>query len=390
MRSWRLPERSEPFHVWTDLEVVLSFNGPQILFVGREDDGLYLSVASDEGPRSTRWLRSRISRLEKSALMVGAITVRACILKPEIWVVDTNLSGDVIMEWCVGPDALTEADLPSTDSFLPEEILAEHLSIVRQPSVTLDSADIIDHAIGFRVLADLLQQLQRLWNAIGQSILGGSTAKGPVPQHIVQRTELMLDGLVPGSVGLQLRPADAVLFREIAEQYGRLVRASDDPTQLRLVLRELKARVHATYADYISAVQRHNVEVFTRWDRRSTFLSAAIAARVEPVLGAVEDTQQERVEVRGYFNGFNLREADFEFVDPESQERYQGRVSARVLRSSVRVVIGPSFDYLVELSIVTTQGIGGSPRHLIGLESIRSGPVEPAANHDPADDGRSA
>ncbi len=371
MRQWDIPPSSVPAHKWTDVEVLLSFNGPQIVLVDG-GDGLYLSVASDEGPRSTRWLRARISPLERQALLFGATTVRECILKSDIWIVDTNRSGEPISEAHATAEMLLDIDLPSHDSFLPNELVAAHKLVAEQPKVFLDGLPIVNHGIGFHALADLLKQLQRLWDAIGQNLLGESTAKGPVPFGVTSRTELVLDGLVPGSVGLQLRPTDVVLFDDIARQYDRLVASSDDPGQLRSILRELKARVRATYADYLAVVRRHGVEVFTRWNHQGTYLSPTIAARVEPALDAVEGTQEERVEVHGYFNGFNLRDGGFEFVDPRTQERYQGRASARALRGAVRIVIGPSSDYVVELSILTSHGLGGSPRHFIELESIRS------------------
>lgn len=371
--SWRLPNPQLPSHRWRDIDVLLEFNGPQLVLVDG-GDGVYLSVASDESERTTRWLRSRLSPLEQKALLSGATTVREAIIKSEIWVVDTDRAGEVIMEAAVAPDALSEDDLPTADSVLPDETLQAHRSDMPAPAVFLDGPAVSDHAIGFRALADILQQIQRLWNAIGQTLLGRSTAKGPVPQDIVHRTELMLGNLVPGSVGLRLRPVDEQLFTDIAQQYARLILASGDQVQLGAVLRELKARVRATYADYLNTLQKHRVEVLTRWERQGIFISSTMAARIEPALESVDAGQEERFEARGYFIGFNQRGADFEFMDPDSDEHYKGRVSPEVLRSPVLIVIGPSKRYVVGISIITAHSVGGSPRNFITLESVQECP----------------
>lgn len=367
--SWRLPDPLAPSHRWRDVDVLLEFNGPQLVLVDG-GDGVYLSVASDESEGSTRWLRSKLSPLERKALLSGATTVREAIIKPEIWVVDTDRAGKVIMETAVAPEALSEDDLPTVDSVLPDETLEAHGGDMPAPAVFLDGPAVSDHAISFRALADTLQQIQRLWNAIGQTLLGRSTAKGPVPQDIVHRTELMLGELVPGSVGLRLRPVDEQLFADIAQQYARLVSASGDHFQLGIVLRELKARVRATYTDYLDTLRKHRVEVLTRWDRHGIFISSAMATRIEPALEFVDTGQEERFEVRGHFIGFNQRDAEFEFVDPDNQERYKGRVSPKVLRSPVLIVIGPSRRYVAWISIITAHSVEGSPRHFITLETV--------------------
>lgn len=381
--SWRLPDRLMPSHKWRDIDVLLEFNGPQLVLV-QSGDGLYLSVASDESARTTRWLRTRISPLELKALFSGATTIRESILKPQIWVVDTNRADEVIMETMVTPDMLSDDDLPTVDSVLPDETRDAHQVDLPTPAIFLDGPGVQYHAIGFRTLADILHQIQRLWNAIGQTLLGRSTAKGPVPQDIVYRTELMLGDLVPGSVGLRLRPVDEALFTDIANQYSRLVSASGDHEQLGAILRELKSRVRATYADYLDALQRHKVEILARWDRHGIFISPTMAARIEPALDFVDTGQEERFEVQGHFIGFNQRDADFEFADLDSGERYKGRVAPKVLRSSVLIVIGPSRRYVAEISIITSHSVEGSPRHFVTLESVTEAPSSNVRSGDDA------
>lgn len=368
--TWRLPEPERARRHWQLIEVLLAFNGPQLTLV-RADDGDYLSVASDESARATRWLRARVSPLERRALLQGGVTVRELLWKPALWVVDTNRAGETIQEFVVQAHQLHEDELPEPDSFLPPEAQDEvGRATASAPVFFLDNPSLQTHAITFRVLADVMQQIQRLWTAMGQMLLGRSTATGPVAQDIVQRTELLLGDLIEGSVGLRVQPADADLFSLIGEKYAGLVAAGADPEALSRALSPLGARVRATYADYLATLQKHRMEVLACWDRSSILMTPAVAARIEPSLDRLGKANEERFEVTGYFTGFNQRDADFELVDPESDERYRGRVSPNVLRSDVVIVIGPSRTYRVGVSIVTAHSMVGSPRHYITLEWI--------------------
>lgn len=101
---------------------MIGFNGPQLVLV-EGSDGEYLSVAADEDRHAVRWLRSLISRTELRALLAGRTTVRECILKPNIWVVDADRStGKVLMEAKLTPDDLSDDDLPTADSYLAEVV----------------------------------------------------------------------------------------------------------------------------------------------------------------------------------------------------------------------------------------------------------------------------
>jgi len=126
MRStWNLSNPSSPTGSWTEREVLLAFNGPQLVVL--ESDGkLYLSVASDADETATRWLRSPITPAEFNALVSGTTTVRDCILKPEILVVDTDADGHSLKEFRVAPGDLSEDDLPASDSVLPDDVVAMH------------------------------------------------------------------------------------------------------------------------------------------------------------------------------------------------------------------------------------------------------------------------
>jgi len=138
MRStWPLPDNrliEMREHQWLPMEVIIEFNGPQLEIVKSGNDE-YLGVASDEEGDIVRWLRSKISATEKRSLLCGETTIRDCILKPEIWVVDTRSDGSVTLEAKVSPDQLSSADLPADDSFLPDDLIRAYISTPRHPGI---------------------------------------------------------------------------------------------------------------------------------------------------------------------------------------------------------------------------------------------------------------
>lgn len=128
--TWNLGNPSSPTRTWTEREVLLAFNGPQLVVL--ESGGeLYLSVASDADETATRWLRSPITAAEYNALVSGTTTVRNCILKPEIRIVDTDDEGRPLREFRAAPKDLCEDDLPARDSVLPDDVVAMHEATAR-------------------------------------------------------------------------------------------------------------------------------------------------------------------------------------------------------------------------------------------------------------------
>lgn len=121
--SWRLPNARVSLHDWNEKDVILDFNGPQLVLL--ESEGrLYLSVASDADEEFVRWLRAPISNHEYRALLAGETTVLECIRKPEILVVDTDQYGTPTAEYSVSADSLNDENLPLAGSVLPDEIVS--------------------------------------------------------------------------------------------------------------------------------------------------------------------------------------------------------------------------------------------------------------------------
>ena len=371
--TWKLPEeRNLLIHQWTEHDVLLEFNGPQLATL-ISDDKLYLSVASDASDDRIRWLRAPISEMELKALLLGATTVRECILKSDILVVDTDFNGKPITEVIATPDLLSDVDLPSLGSFLPEEITSTYTRSLTKPAFFLNGPAITDHSVGFRVLSDLIEQIQRLWNAIGQTVISTATAKGSVSSHVLSETELRLTSLVPGSVGLEISVPNEQLFEEIAASYRHLLMASGSPQLLKGKLHSLRTRVRSAFSDYLTVIQRHNIEVLAQWSGHAAFVSPSTAARVASALKYVDGVEEERFTVVGHFIGFHIDHATFEFVDlVDEATKYEGNVSPRVLRiPDLNIAVGRTETYEVELVLYTWLQAGGPMKQSTTLEAVK-------------------
>lgn len=386
--GWNLPNAELATKAWTELEVLLEFNGPQLVKV-RSDDRDYLSVASDEDDACVRWLRAEVSKVEYDALLRGATTVRECLLKPTVWVVDADADGLPLRQWRTPSGALHEEDLPSPLSLLPEDVIAAHRIPVELPVFAIDGPGIAGATLGFRPLADLTQTLQRLWDALGQALVGQATAKGRVSSAIAAATEIRLGAVVPGSVGLQVEAADPATFGRVAAEYRRLLLAVGDPCRFRELLLGYKSRVRAALADYLDAVDRHDVEVLAIWSDGAAYVSSATARRTAATMRFAGGEEEERFRTVGYFVGFSLREARFDLIEGEDGERYEGTVAPQLLSSlDCEIVLGPAASYDVGLSVTTFKATGAAAKQAYVLVSLAPAAVASVSMNGPNTTGR--
>lgn len=328
---------------WGDEFVLLEFNGPQLTLVDRGPDQQFLSMASDEEFESgvVRWLRVPISRLEKEALLIGAMSVREVFSKPIITVVDIDSTGSIILEGAVGRAALTELDLPAPDSVLPEEITGRFQVYRPNPVIILDGSGVRENTISIRALSGVLDPLQRLWDAIGQALYSRSVkSKGKVQAVISARTELMAQAFRPGSFEVSLQPADEAMFREVAEQYKHLaISASGDLSSTGM--KRFSPRVQAVFRQFVRATARFKIDVFAKWDASGAMLTKHSSERMlQAIDNTSSDATEEEFETTGFFVGYNAREKSCEFSVLESGEAIRAEVSREASQRHPEVVVG--------------------------------------------------
>lgn len=210
--TWKLPTKGTPAHPWALREVVLEYEGPQVTIVDGPG-GIYVSVATDADDELIRWLRAPISTVEYKALFAGAVSLRDCIRRGQIYVVDESHDGEAVEQFRISCEELTEADLPTAESYLPSDVFksveidgqVDALGLagldVKSPSKRTIRTNLIfkgEPVVGSRGVKSsfAMKATEAYVDAI--SALGAARKGGP------RHTEVFIVGTVAGSFGFEL------------------------------------------------------------------------------------------------------------------------------------------------------------------------------------------
>ena len=361
---------------WTEEETLLEFDGPQLQILSRAG-ARFLSVAADEVGGTTRWIRVPLSATEEEALKRGAAGTFHVLEGKEFVITDVGPDGAVTAEAALERDRVPPAVLPGPDSFLPHEVIASFSLPVREPAFRLDGPNVARQEIPFSILGDVTTAVQRLWNALGQSLEGTATAAGRVPAALANRTELRLRGVSGGSVVLHLEPGDAELFPEVATTFARITRSSGSPRTAAETLRALPPRVWSAYTGLSAALAASDTALLAVWGRGAAYLGPGSARRVREVGRVVLEEPAETVRAVGYFSEFDLK-GKFRFEDIFDGEVYEGRVSDQIVRRlDQNVSVGSQTTYRATLSLFHSSALVGEPRPICVLEDFEAATSAP-------------
>lgn len=203
--------------------VLVEYNGPQIV-IADSSSGKYLGVAADEDETAVRWIYAPITSVELRALAGGAATTKDVIVKPKVYVVDTDHSENVINVWTCDATTLDDGNLPDRGALLPKaarEALLATVPAIAGPAICLEQVATPSKGVFFRALSDVLSSFQRLWNAIAQAVsTGGPKERGRWTAELSGRATLSLaarrdrltcdargaDRSIPIRIGIQAFP----------------------------------------------------------------------------------------------------------------------------------------------------------------------------------------
>lgn len=352
-------------------DVLIEYEGPHVALLRRaERDHIAVRFDSDEGV--IRWLEAAVTRTELDALYSRATTLRRALHKREAWIVDTAEDMTCLASWRVNGQELPEEALPGPASFLPVGFMEvdESAPVSDGVSLRLDGGGVHVHNIGIRSLASILDTFQRLWSAVAQALETEPTPKGPIGGDIECRAMLAFAAAAPGSVVLNLEATDAGLSARVAEAFQRLV--NHEPRALPLEERDqLGGRVSARFAEFLSAVSRSNVEVFTQWRGGSSFVAPHFARALQPFSREDQEATVEILPVmEGHFVSYNEKNRRFAFVDTRHGASYTGRVAINVVERHAGITVGAEARYSATIQV---SELAGQLSHLM-IDLERSAP----------------
>lgn len=338
----------------TNIQVLAEYNGPQIVLVTASDMlNPLLGVAADEDEDFVRWIAAPITHAERLALADGVLPTRSVFLKHEVIVIDVDHTERPRRAWEAAH--LSDDDLPREDVVLPRSarsLLAEPLPAI--PEMSIDRLGSAKAGIPVRPLASILDVLQRLWNALVQSIaVDVPTDRGPIRADLTDRAALSVTGGRVGSLILELSPADPLVFNEVSQTFNKLVGAGYNPEALAIEFNRLGPRVQARYGEFLSVLQKHDLQLLTRWSKGSFFLGSHLTQRILTAFPKAVVGEPRTTPVLGYFVAYDTRQRTFEFHDTEGDENYKGAVHSDVLDASDAVSVGSGAMYTAHIEVVT-------------------------------------
>ncbi|WP_405121634.1 DUF6575 domain-containing protein [Pseudomonas petroselini] len=301
----------------TFFEVFEFFDFPR-LFTCRNRSGSFFLVVStyDDGERF-EWLYLPISIDRINTLIDRRMNLNQAFLLPEdgyLAKVETNFYGVGLVEF-IFPEQVPLDDLPTENAFLKSTTRKKYglgaidaeeaaLSSNRETyNIHLYPVDTNLPEIGIRSLGHMLITSQELVDALGQTVEGNVTVKGPIPAAVLDKTRLNACQIFEGSFGIQFKSNLNVelfsnsLLAESLQLMMVLMLAGDDEDQLSNQLHLLRARVTSKYRAFLKEVKMLGSPIKIEWGSPNKELSKSVTLSREQVDKAYEIVSQIEVDM---------------------------------------------------------------------------------------------
>lgn len=218
---------------------------------------------------------------------------------------------------------------------------------VAELALRFDGEPVQGDTVEASFLSEFLGCLQKLVSALGQALAARPTARGNIPESVMEQTRLRLASVRAGSFTVALvGEAHPNLFGESLiqdafENLHSLIEAGDNAEGLADLLSRLGGRVQGHYAAVLSTLTsaNANVELETWLDattRRLATVSAVHARNIADALSLLQREEERPQRLRGRLIGLLQHKAQFEFQYPDTQEVIAGNVLPDALRKAVQ------------------------------------------------------
>ena len=328
--------------------VLQYYDGPRLTLQRSRAGQLYLAWWSDSDGRTERWVFLPLSEPRLHDILSGHVPSLEGLSNPEdgyLLVADIDSdSGAVVRTSMTEAAALPSDSLPLEGARLsipvPEDI--SRLP-TRDRAHTLDvlllgAASDETGRFGAKVVAQVIGNIQRLVDALGQVKSEVPTRKGGISTEVLTWTRLDLVSTYAGSLGLRFETNQEddmfsrSLTRSSLEGLYDLIEVSDRLDGLTSQLSVLRTRVAKRYSDFLSTIGSSVSEASLRWSqpgnartREFTITRESAQIIVEQIAIATSKIE-DNLSLEGILVAGNMRTLRFEFKTLEHDERYDGQV----------------------------------------------------------------
>ena len=363
-----------PWKAFSFDRVLQYYDGPRLLLKRSKTQQLYLAWWSDSDESTERWIYLPVSEHRLQEILAGEISSLDGLTAPEdghLFVVDNDLSTDSITK-----TVLTEASALPSDALprqgarlnipVPEEITGiasregTHVLNLKMESKPSDPTG----RVSTKIVGQLMGNLQRLIDAIGQAKSGEPTSRGGISDSILNDTRLDPIATYTGSFGIRFETSKQddlfgeSLARKSLEGLFDLLDTGYEASALTVHLTQLKARVAKNYKDYLSTIETSLGTASLIWrqpgelDLRRNSINEETARNVIAQIEAVSDLTKDNLTLDAVFVGANVRTLRFEIETLDTHERFNGSihedaisdVERTTLNSSCRVILQPTLQ----------------------------------------------
>ena len=360
-----------PFPELGQLEIfeVYEFYDQPVLYASRnERDNVFLSMLVEETDDTHIWLHAPMSEYRFQQVRSGGLelheAVRTCEGGSVFEVVVNRQSGNPAGWRWVDVSALDNAFLPEpgeklcldTQTLKETEVLdvGRKARQSRREVVALkfDFEGITRTEAPAGLLGQILDTVQQVVSAVGQSVEGKGTTRGAIHKDVVDMMELSVAGVFSGSFGIELhskKPVDLVGFSPVGlaiEQFVTLLEKTPSDSELVDLLSQLKGRSARKYKEFLLRFSSGIRQVDVRWGsaktglERRAWLTAETAAHAATTIGTMEPEPPVEFTVAARLVGFNERTKSYELWDKQEGVKYSGRVTDEALDNMPVITIG--------------------------------------------------
>lgn len=335
-----------------DLEVshvLVEFEGPQITLAADASRTRYLGLAAEDRDEFVRWIYAPVSMLEIRGLASGDIATRDVFLKERVLVLDVSLVDETFKQsWEVDGSLLPEFALPEVGAYLPaltQRYLKElfPFETVADRELALEQLEAPSTGVSFKALSQTLDVFQRLWSALTAGDALGMRGR----YSGAEKSQLSFAQAVPGSLRVEVSPADEATFDSALQRFRELVSESSAPDFSAMNIDGWGARLVARYTELLRTLSRNNLQLLATCEAGAVYLSSG---KAKHVLSKLELRALEEVTLEvgvGYFVAYSASDLRFEFFDEKEDQTWKGDVDASFREECPIVTVGEEAKYAI-------------------------------------------
>ena len=372
--------------------VLQYYDGPRLLLQQSRAGQIFLAWWSDSDELVERWVYLPVSQHRLREILSGAMPSLEGLYSPEdgcLFVIDKDPHTDSIIQAVMTAATELPSDaLPRSGARINIPVPAEFIDTPSREGAHILSVKLegkpsdVTGRISAKVASQLTGNLQRLVDALGQAKSGYPTARGSIPETILNETRLDPVSINLGSLVIRLETSNRddlfgeSLAKSSLEGLFDLFEVGYEIAELASQLSELKSRVAKNYKDFLSTIESSLNAASLTWNQsgkpmyRQFFLNDASARSIIAQIDAATDLTQDNIALEVTLIGANVRTLRFEVATLDTSERFEGFIHEEVISEIEKITLNSECRVILQPNLQVSE-VSGEERTTYILLEIR-------------------